>query len=184
MKYLYFSIFLFKGKVFILVNNYKQFTVLYSFLTRGLHFSIAGHEFFLLLPRSLCSEGNADHASPVRLTLPCEDICPYSRYPILVQMIPLKEAIFTIWQFYHFHHGLAQILCLAEEASLIGRLHFKSFHNYTIILEMHVCMLLRLHQFTALSAQFRTRFLFSGCKFPSFSSKWSIIAHIQANTLL
>lgn len=115
--------------------------------------------------------GNVNHISPVHLTLPCEDICPYSRYPILVQMILLKEAIFTIWQFYHFHHCLARILCLAEEASLIGRLHFKSFHNYTIILEMHVCMLLRLHQFTALSAQFRTRFLFSGCKFPSFSSK-------------
>lgn len=160
--------------------------ILYYFLIRGPDFSIAGHGSFLHLlpPWSLSPEGNVNHTSPVHLTLPCEDICPYSRSPILVQMIPLKEAIFTIWQFYHSHHGLAQILCLAEEASLIGKLHFKSFHNYTIILEMHVCMLLRLHQFTALSAQFRTRFLFSGCKFPSFSSKWSIIAHIQANTLL
>lgn len=55
----------------------------------------------------------------------------------------------------------ARCLCrrLTEEASLIGRLHLKSFHNYTIILKMHVCMLLSLHQFTALSAQLRLAFL-------------------------
>ncbi len=71
-----------------------------------------------------------------------------------------------------------------EEASLIGRLHLKSFHNYTIILKMHVCMLLSLHQFTALSAQLRLAFLSVDANSPHLAPNEAIIAHIQANTLL
>lgn len=90
----------------------------------------------------------------------CEDICPYFQSPILVQMILLEGSNFYNVSILRFPSRLSAFaLRLTEEASLIGRLHLKSFHNYTIILKMHVCMLLSLHQFTALSAQLRLALL-------------------------
>ncbi len=104
------------------------------------------------------SSPNASFANSLRCM--CEDICPYSKSPILVQMILLEGSNFYNVAILKFPSRLSSFAFrLTEEASLIGRLHLKSFHNYTIILKMHVCMLLSLHQFTALSAQLRLAFL-------------------------
>lgn len=101
---------------------------------------------------------NASFANSLRRM--CEDICPYSKSPILVQMILLEGSNFYNVAILRFPSRLSAFAFrLTEEASLIGRLHLKSFHNYTIILKMHVCMLLSLHQFTALSAQLRLALL-------------------------
>lgn len=80
----------------------------------------------------------------------------------------------------------AQFLCLSphRRSKFNWKAAFKvipQLYNYTEDACLHVA------QFAPIYCTFctvKTSVPFSGCKFPSFGSKWSIIAHIQANTLL
>lgn len=80
----------------------------------------------------------------------------------------------------------AQCLCLSphRRSKFNWKTAFKvipQLYNYTEDACLHVA------QFAPIYCTFctvKTSAPFSGCKFPSFGSKWSIIAHIQANTLL
>lgn len=80
----------------------------------------------------------------------------------------------------------AQCLCLSphRRSKFNWKAAFKvipQLYNYTEDACLHVA------QFAPIYCTFctvKTSAPFSGCKFPSFGSKWSIIAHIQANTLL